>query len=98
MPRAVIAFVVLTLVTLPGCSGKTTASAITRADADKVQVGMTVADFKKVFERHNISKNESTNVVNAKSQGTMTYSDGTRSVTIDFVDGKVVKESEQGFE
>lgn len=80
-----------------GCGGNTTQTEITRADADKVQVGMTVADFKKLFASHNISKNQSTKVVDSKNQGTMTYSDGTRSITIEFVDGKIVKKSEQGF-
>ena len=80
---------------LVGCGkGEASRTDLTSEDYKKVRIGMPVKEFKSLFADHNISKNQSMKVENGSNRGVLTYSSGGRSITVEFVDGKVVSRSQ----
>ena len=95
MKIPVVALFIL-LGVLSGCGEAPQRTDLTKEDYAKVQVGMQVEDFKQLFANHNISKIQSMKVDNNKNRGTMTYSAGNKSITIEFEDGRIVSKTQSG--
>lgn len=78
--------------------GGTSRTDLTPEDYAKVRVGMPVEEFKSLFEDHVVSKDQSMKVVDGKNRGVLTYSARGRSITVEFVDGRIVSRSQVGLE
>lgn len=88
---------ILLAAALPGCGGKEPPrTTLTPEDYAKVEIGMSVDEFNACFANHNVRKKESIQGNAGRNTGIITYSDGKRSITIQFKNGRVTSRTQVG--
>lgn len=95
--RPIALWICFTLVLL-GCGKSEPRRELTKADFDRIQVGMPVEEVKASFRNRTVDQNQSMKVVNQKNRGTIGYSVDGRNITIEFEDGKATEKSQTGLE
>jgi hypothetical protein len=96
---------ICSIATLSGCSGDhgdTTPRKISQGNYDKVEEGMTEAEVTNILgppsnrTSASVSRTDPKTGTSEQSNSQMSWSDGVRSITIDFINGKVSGKKQHG--
>jgi hypothetical protein len=87
-----VAMMALMLTILPGCGGK-----VSKSNFDKVQNGMTMAEVEGILGKGTEQAGVAGAIGDLAGSGkVMTWTDGEKSITVTFVDGKVTAKASKG--